>query len=320
LEQKKIASPLRINGVFLVMIVSYVALSFLHSFCEKKEWIGEIEVPFSLTIPQLMAWTGILLGMLIFRTWLFDKSDFTFKFKLGKFLLNLLLTLMFAVGCLPIVWLFNFISQLFVENKIATSMDDFFTLPLLVQLLFMSVMPGVSEELLCRGAFFSSLKKHSVLKAAIISGLFFGILHMNINQFVYATALGIMLALLNECTGVIYSSMLVHSCINAFSVVLSYIVMKSASGKVAISSETQTTSLSDIDAASLVIVFVLFFVLALIGLSIAILTMIAIAAINNRTANLVNIVKNIKGDSARMFNWLFFVIVIGCLAFMIWLE
>lgn len=50
----------------------------------------------------------------------------------------------------------------------------------------------------------------------------FGCMHMNLNQFIYAFALGVYLAFLVEATGSVFSSMLAHFTLNATSTVMSY--------------------------------------------------------------------------------------------------
>ena len=63
-----------------------------------------------------------------------------------------------------------------------------------------------------------------MLPAILLTGFLFGCMHMNLNQFIYAFALGIYLAFLVEATGSIFSSMIAHFTLNATSVVMSFLL------------------------------------------------------------------------------------------------
>ena len=56
--------------------------------------------------------------------------------------------------------------------------------------------------------------------AAVISGVFFGIYHMNLVQAVYAGILGIVFAYFLELTGNLWSSVLLHMGANIWSLVM----------------------------------------------------------------------------------------------------
>ena len=54
--------------------------------------------------------------------------------------------------------------------------------------------------------------------SAVISGIMFGVLHMNINQFCYATVLGVVFAYVNRASGSTFTSMIMHFLINSTNV------------------------------------------------------------------------------------------------------
>ena len=138
--------------------------------------------------------------------------------------LNILLVILFTYAVLPVVTLINAISMLFVENSISTVLDDFTRNPFLLALFMVAVLPAVFEEFSFRGIIYNGLKSKNVLYAIIVSGISFGLFHMNINQFLYATILGIVLALLAEATDSILAPMLMHFIFNSNSVVLTYLL------------------------------------------------------------------------------------------------
>ena len=55
-----------------------------------------------------------------------------------------------------------------------------------------------------------------------LSALAFGLFHLKFNQMLYAVYLGIVLALMVEATGSIYTSMLMHFLLNGFNVTMNF--------------------------------------------------------------------------------------------------
>jgi len=94
--------------------------------------------------------------------------------------------------------------------------------PFLLQILGVGIFAPIIEEVTFRGLIFSSLKKSMSLSLAIvIQAVLFGILHMNLQQFIYASVLGILFALLVEWTGSISASILAHMGFNITSILTS---------------------------------------------------------------------------------------------------
>lgn len=80
----------------------------------------------------------------------------------------------------------------------------------------------IFEEILMRGLVFNELRRNINLKLAIVlQALIFGLYHGNVLQFIYATILGIFLALVYVWTNSLWSSILVHMIFNSSSLVLS---------------------------------------------------------------------------------------------------
>ena len=131
---------------------------------------------------------------------------------------TLFMCVLFTVLIMPLMTFCNLISQLFVENAVADMIGEIIGFPLSVGLFTMAIMPAFCEEIAFRGVIYGGYRR-SVRPAAamIISGLLFGLMHMNLNQFGYAFVMGIAVAMLVEATGSIYSSILFHFIINATS-------------------------------------------------------------------------------------------------------
>lgn len=92
-----------------------------------------------------------------------------------------------------------------------------FDTPVWLGILSFGILAPLGEEVVFRGIVYGQLKKVCSVPAAIIlSGLLFGIFHGNLVQGVYATVIGILLALVYELYGSILASMAFHGIANLF--------------------------------------------------------------------------------------------------------
>ncbi|WP_408071831.1 lysostaphin resistance A-like protein [Butyrivibrio sp. JL13D10] len=160
---------------------------------------------------------------------------------------TIFLTILLNIVITPI-WMFgNVFSQLFVPNVVAqgvTSMMENSAGPVI---LVVSLLPPLFEEMFFRGLLFNKYKNVSTLiKAALLSAFFFGILHLNLNQFCYAFLLGVIFAFVNVASGSIVTSMIMHFLINAGNVLLLYVssLAMQMVGQDAAAAATQTPSKS----------------------------------------------------------------------------
>lgn len=77
--------------------------------------------------------------------------------------------------------------------------------------LWTAVVAPLVEEVVCRGLVYRRLRDYvGVWPAVLVSGLMFGIYHGNVVQGIYASVLGILMALLVEITGSLWASILFH--------------------------------------------------------------------------------------------------------------
>ena len=72
------------------------------------------------------------------------------------------------------------------------------------------ILPAICEETAHRGMLFTTLKRYGVGKAILISGIMFGLIHLSVNQFFYASVIGCFLAFLTVISDSIYPAMIVH--------------------------------------------------------------------------------------------------------------
>lgn len=90
-------------------------------------------------------------------------------------------------------------------------------IPMWLGILSYGILAPLGEETVFRGIVYGKLKRISnVPIAVILSGLAFGLFHGNLVQAVYATVMGVVLALVYELFGSILASMLFHAIANLF--------------------------------------------------------------------------------------------------------
>lgn len=92
-----------------------------------------------------------------------------------------------------------------------------FDTPIWLGILSYGILAPLGEEVVFRGVVYGQLKKVMKVPAAIVlSGLAFGLFHGNLVQAVYATVIGILLALVYELYGTLAAPMVFHSVANLF--------------------------------------------------------------------------------------------------------
>lgn len=91
---------------------------------------------------------------------------------------------------------------------------------LVLNLIFTAFLPAVCEEVAHRGMLLRAYQPLGTWKAILISSLMFGLLHINIEQFFYATIIGLFLGLLTMMCNSIIPAMIIHFMNNALSTYL----------------------------------------------------------------------------------------------------
>lgn len=98
---------------------------------------------------------------------------------------------------------------------------DIQVMPAWAMILIVAIWAPLAEELIFRAMIYRTLRKgFGVAVAAVLSGVIFGVYHMNVVQGIYAGALGILLAYIYETTDSLLGSYLYHMLFNLSSYVL----------------------------------------------------------------------------------------------------
>lgn len=189
-------------------------------------------------------------------------------------------SLLIGYCLVPLVLLINVISSVFATNYLNSSTTEISQYPFVIQLLLMAFLPTIAEEFVFRGLFYHSYRKNGILGAAILSGVVFGAIHLNINQFCYACVMGMVFALMVEITGSMFSSMLAHFAVNSYSIIMLKLVSMSG-----ISVQTEQASQQIMSQYSSVIILLQIAILAVTAIafiSIAYLLFMSMAKRNGR--------------------------------------
>lgn len=147
--------------------------------------------------------------------------------KLNKLhLKDLFFIILLAIVCQPVMTFFSLISQFFFTNEIGGLINNILETPYIILLLLIAVMPAITEEITIRGIILSEYEHVNTYLACAITGLLFGIMHLDPQQFLYTTILGFILALVVRITNSIYASALIHFIVNGSSITISKLMSK----------------------------------------------------------------------------------------------
>ncbi|MCI6552108.1 MAG: CPBP family intramembrane metalloprotease [Lachnospiraceae bacterium] len=138
---------------------------------------------------------------------------------------------LFTYLAMPLTVVVNAVSMLFVDNTVAAMSGDILLLPFPLMLLVIGFIAPLSEEFVFRGILYQGYKRSgTALQAILLSALLFSLMHLNFNQAAYAFVIGLIVALLVEATGSLWSSVLFHTVFNSSQVCLMYVSNRLAEG------------------------------------------------------------------------------------------
>lgn len=201
------------NRTFLITLLIYVGGSFLWSLIGKR-FVDSFYV--DIAVSQLLVCVPPFVYLKISGTKVRELIPYK-KIKISDALLAVVMTYLFY----PLMLVMNLLTMFFVENtsaELATTMGQE---NVFLNILFVALLPACVEEFVFRGVFYQTYRKSSMKVALVLSGLLFGCMHMNFNQFLYTFVFGMILVLMMEATGSIITSMICHFLLNLNGVLLS---------------------------------------------------------------------------------------------------
>ena len=171
---------------------------------------------------QLILNQALLFGIPSFIFLKIFKSDIKSTLSINPLgLKNTFIIIVISIFIQPFMLLLSAISTLIFPN---TVVDAILSQPLEVVIIGMALTPAIFEEFAFRGIIYGTLKStNTFIKSALISGLFFGIMHFNGQQFLYAFFSGFLFCYIVKRTNSIFSTVLMHFTINASQGVLAFV-------------------------------------------------------------------------------------------------
>lgn len=219
-----------VNFMIAMSVFFHLAIVFLTIIYRKNHTIS-LEILLSLGQISLLIPAFILFVIYLFIRKKEEEKESILKifcFKKIKWS-TAIMVVIFTLLIMPLTVVVNSISMFFVDNTMMEMSAMLMDLSFFELLMLVAVVPAILEEIVFRGMVYGSYRRSGYLWTAIlISAVVFGLRHMNINQALYASLLGVMMALLVEATGSIWSSVLCHFIINANSSISMYLMERFA--------------------------------------------------------------------------------------------
>lgn len=203
---------LRANTYFLIIILLQLFLPIHLMF----KWFNITDTKLMLLISHIITFIFPAIIYLVIT-----RQSAKDVLKLNKlYFKDTLLIILLAFVCQPIMTFFSLLSQFFFENEIGNFVTGIVNSPYIILLLLIAVLPAVTEEITIRGIVLSGYEDKNIYLSCIITGLLFGIMHLDPQQFLYVAVLGFVLALVVRITNSIFASALIHFFINGTSITL----------------------------------------------------------------------------------------------------
>jgi len=210
--------------VGLNLIIIPMLADVMTAIGQQEPFLRLVFSPWGIIIfPQMI---GLMLPLVI---WLTFKRESIHQHmpmvKLGS--TNIILIIFMSIFLQPLMMLISGISGLFTPNLVGDAVGGMVRqYPWWLLMLAIAVTPSIIEEILFRGYIQSVYKDRPFRRAAIINGLFFGIMHINLQQFFYAFVMGIIFAYMVHYTRSVVAGMLSHFIMNGIQVTLIYFSMQ----------------------------------------------------------------------------------------------
>ncbi|MPW27111.1 CPBP family intramembrane metalloprotease [Alkalibaculum sp. M08DMB] len=116
-----------------------------------------------------------------------------------------LISFLLKIGINYLVMLTGTIDPSEVTTQVIEMVPNLFTFFIAV-----AIIPVFLEEVIIRGIILNYFKNTNIWQAAVITGLLFGMMHVDLGQFGYTTVLGIIMAAIVIITGSLWGSILFH--------------------------------------------------------------------------------------------------------------
>lgn len=218
------------NLIYFIALVLFVVVRIVFSCIDFTSFMSESLVDVISTI-VIQVGLMFLLPILMFSKLQKQKVKKTFvDFKYNTISpLGIVCAILIGACCfvlnMAIASFFNGIIGFFGYEQGAgasSSTTDYSLGQFFLSMLTVAVLPAICEENAHRGLLLHGYSQLGIKRAVIFSSLMFGLMHLNINQFFYATVLGFLIALSVLMSKSIIPAMIIHFMNNGLSTYLSF--------------------------------------------------------------------------------------------------
>ena len=268
-------------GVFLGILLAYFLVSGLQVLLATKGI--EMSLVMSIALSELIILLPCLIYILVGNINPIELLNLK-RVKVGTVLLSILAAILFT----PLAIFLNVLSQLFVPNEAQEILFRFESNGSgLLLVIGGGVIAPLCEELAFRGVFANRYRKFvSPIVAIFISALFFGLVHMNFNQCLYAIALGVIFAVVNVASGSLCTSMIMHVSVNVLNIIPALLVSRELELDAKMAEEL-TQSITG--GPMMIFILIFYFGAAAVASTLGGLVIYAISKVEGRTAELKDI-------------------------------
>lgn len=138
---------------------------------------------------------------------------------------NIILIIAIAITVQPSMTILSYLSSFLFKNNVSATLYANSDSNLFLLLLSVAVVPAVCEELFFRGIVFYNFHNLRLVKACCITGFYFSLMHMDLQQIAYTFVIGVFFCFLVYRTNSIYSSILAHFVINGSQAIYSSLIV-----------------------------------------------------------------------------------------------
>lgn len=188
-----------INGIAALIGVAFV----LQDFLKEVAVTGEIDID-SGVIKQLLAWI---------KNGIKHNRDKAFQ-----------LATVASLGITSALGLNILIEMMSIQSDKYSNVEAIqYSVPLWLGLILYGLVAPITEEMIFRGITYNRMKRFfGVVPCIIVTSLLFGGFHTNLPQFLYGTAMGVLMALVYEWVKSFAAPLLFHMAANIVVFVLSF--------------------------------------------------------------------------------------------------
>lgn len=190
---------------FLLLLISYVALSIGYSTI-----VRSLQLPTSLALFHGMVDLVLpILGFFLITKLPWKK---VMRAETSFSPLTFLWVVLIFIISLPMKVAVSTIAQMFTgaDATAVTMLIGSFSNNFLVLFVTIAVMPALLEEFIMRGIVLHYYRNIPPMKAAVVTGIMFGILHLDLGQLPYTAFLGVVIALIVIYTRNIWYGVIFH--------------------------------------------------------------------------------------------------------------